>query len=76
MIVEELCKGLDAERTARAEALFKTEVIEGRIQFRLRLNGENWQMPSTIEATEPEDARQLLNRAGGPLEKKSVRSCL
>lgn len=69
LIVEELRKGLDAERTARAEALFKTEVIEGRIQFRLRLDGENWRMPSTIETTEPEDARQLLNRAGGPLEK-------
>lgn len=69
LIVEELRKGLDAERNARAEALFKAEVAAGHIQFRLRLDGRNWRMPSVIETTEPENARQLLNRAGGPLEK-------
>lgn len=69
LIVEELRKGLDAERNARAEALFKAEVAAGRIQFRLRLDGRNWRMPFSIETTEPENARQLLNRAGGPLEK-------
>jgi type III restriction enzyme len=69
LIIEELRKGLDAERNARAEALFKAEVAAGRIQFRLRLDGRNWQMPFSIETTEPENARQLLNRAGGPLEK-------
>jgi type III restriction enzyme len=69
LIVEELRKGLDAARTVSAEALFKAEVAAGRIQFRLRLDGRNWRMPATIETTEPENARQLLNRAGGPLEK-------
>lgn len=69
LIVEELRNGLDAERNARAEALFKAEVARGRIQFRLRLDGGNWRMPFTIETTEPEDARQLLNRTGGSLEK-------
>lgn len=69
LIVEELRKGLDAARNARAEALFKAEVAAGRIQFRLRLDGRNWRMPFSIETTEPENARQLLNRAGGPLEK-------
>lgn len=69
LIVEEMRKGLDAERNARAEALFKAEVKSGRIQFRLRLDGRNWRMPFSIETTEPENARQLLNRAGGPLEK-------
>lgn len=69
LIVEELRKGLEAARNARAEALFKTEVAAGRIQFRLRLDGRNWRMPFSIETTEPENARQLLNRAGGPLEK-------
>jgi type III restriction enzyme len=68
-IVEELRKGLDAARNTRAEALFKMEVAAGRIQFRLRLDGRNWRMPFSIETTEPENARQLLNRAGGPLEK-------
>lgn len=69
LIVEELRKGLDAARNTRAEALFKAEVAAGRIQFRLRLDGRNWRMPFSIETTEPENARQLLNRAGGPLEK-------
>lgn len=69
LIVEELRKGLDAARNGRAEALFKTEVEAGSIQFRLRLDGRNWRMPFSIETTEPENARQLLNRAGGPLEK-------
>jgi type III restriction enzyme len=69
LIVEELRKGLDVERTARAEALFKSEVAAGRIQFRLRLDGRNWRMPFTVETTEPDTARQLLSRTGGPLEK-------
>ena len=69
LIVEELRKGLEAARNARAEALFKAEVAAGRIQFRLRLDGRNWRMPFSIETMEPENARQLLNRAGGPLEK-------
>lgn len=69
LIVEELRKGLDAERNARAEALFKTKVAAGHIQFRLRLDARNWRMPFGIETTEPENARQLLDRAGGPLEK-------
>jgi len=69
LIIEELRKGLDAERDARSEAMFKAEVLAGRIQFRLRLDGRNWRMPFSIETTEPENARQLLNRSGGPLEK-------
>lgn len=69
LIVEELRKGLEAERNARAEARFKAEVAAGNIQFRLRLDGRNWRMPMTIETTEPEDGRQLVNRAGGPLER-------
>jgi type III restriction enzyme len=69
LIVEEMRKGLDAERTARAEAMFKAEVTAGRIQFRLRLDGRNWRMPFTIDTTEPENARQLLSNTGGPLEK-------
>ena len=69
LIIEELRKGLDSERDARAEALFKTEVATGRIQFRLRLDGRNWQMPFSMETLEPENARQLLSKTGGPLGK-------
>lgn len=69
LIVDELRKGLDAERTARAEVLFKAEVEAGRIQFRLRMDGQNWLMPDIIETTEPLGADQLLSNAGGPLER-------
>jgi type III restriction enzyme len=69
LIIEELRKGLDTERTARAEALFKADVEAGRIQFRLRLDGKNWRMPFTMETTEPDTARQLVGKSGGPLER-------
>ncbi|WP_018698729.1 DEAD/DEAH box helicase [Amorphus coralli] len=69
LIIEELRKGLDAARHARAEALFKAEVDAGRIQFRLRLDGRNWRMPFNVETTEPVNSRQLVSKTGGPLEK-------
>lgn len=69
IIVEELRKGLDDARNARAERLFKAEVEAGRFQFRLRLDGNNWRMPFGVESAAPENARQLINRAGGALEK-------
>lgn len=69
LIVDELRKGLDAARNDFAEAYFKCEVEAGRIQFRLRLDGRNWRMPFSIETNEADNARQLLSRTGGPLEK-------
>ena len=69
LVIEEMRKGLDEERDTRAEALFKNAVTAGRIQFRLRLDGRNWRMPSQIDTTEPRNARQLVNSNGGPLEK-------
>ncbi|WP_211369252.1 DEAD/DEAH box helicase [Roseospira navarrensis] len=69
LIVEELRRGLDAERTARAERLFKDEVAAGRIQFRLRLDGRNWRMPFEMETMQPEGADQLPGKDGAPLKK-------
>ena len=69
LIIEEVRKGLDAARHARAEALFKAEVAAGRVQFRLRLDGRNWRMPFGIETFEPENGVQLPSRAGTPLDK-------
>lgn len=69
LIVEELRKGLDKERHDRAEKLFKAEVTAGRIQFRLRLDGQNWRMPFAIETGEPENARKLVGKDGGPLKR-------
>ncbi len=72
LIIEELRRGLDTERTARAEALFKADVAGGRIQFRLRLDGKNWCMPFAIETTEADTARQLVGQTGGAAPTKSV----
>lgn len=69
LIIEELRKGLDKERASRAETLFREHVAKGTIQFRLRLDGRNWKMPLTIETSEPDGARTLAGKDGGPLEK-------
>jgi type III restriction enzyme len=69
LIVDTLRAGLDAERSKRAEALFKAGVVAGRIQFRLRLDGRNWQMPFEIETMQPEGATQLPSRDGSTLTK-------
>src|SRR5947199_5349361 len=60
VILEELRRGLNNERDVRAEALFRTGVANGTIQFRLRLDGRNWRMPFTVETTLPMTARPLL----------------
>ena len=69
LIGVELRNGLDAERATRAESIFKADVKAGRIQFRLRLDGKNWRMPAMVETMEPDTARQLLGKSGGPLER-------
>lgn len=68
-IVEELRRGLDRERDARAEALFKREVTAGHIQFRLRLDGRNWRMPFETLTVLDETARKLRNKSDDPLER-------
>lgn len=69
LVVEELRKWLEEQRGAKGEALFRTEVTAGRIQFRLRVDGNNWRMPFEAETYEPESGRQLLGKNGGPLER-------
>jgi type III restriction enzyme len=69
LIVEELRTWLEEQRSVQAEALFRKEVAAGRIQFRLRADGGNWELPVTAETFEFEGADQLVGRDGGPLEK-------
>lgn len=59
LIVETLRSWLDEVRSAKAEALFRAEVAAGRIQFRLRTDGLNWEMPFAAETFEPEGAEKL-----------------
>lgn len=69
LIVEELRKGLDRDRSQRAEALFKAAVASGHIQFRLRMDGKNWRMPFTVETTEPENGRKLAGKDGNMVKR-------
>ena len=69
LITEELRRGLAAARDRQARAHFRDEVLAGRIQFRLRLDGRDWRMPFEIDTTEPIDARQLVGTTGAALEK-------
>lgn len=69
LIIDETRKALDAERNRRAEAYFKQSVADGRIQFRLRIDGRNWIMPFDMDTSEPEGAPQVLSNSGTALEK-------
>ena len=69
LIVEEARRALDTERNVRAEVYFKQAVDDGRIQFRLRVDGRNWIMPFEMDTSEPEGAPQVLSKSGGALEK-------
>ena len=69
LITEELRRGLADERDRKAEEHFRKEVIEGRIQFRLRLDGRDWSMPFHVDTTEPENAPQLVGKTGAALER-------
>lgn len=50
-------------------ALFRARVADGTIQFRLRVDGRNWQMPKEVETTLPATAVPLLNAMHAPLER-------
>ena len=68
LIIDTLRKALDAERSRRAEALFRLDVKGGRIQFRLRLDGRNWKMPRHTTTMEPAGARVLAGMDGNPVK--------
>ncbi len=68
-ILEELRKWLQQERDSLAEDLFIGDVAASRIQFRLRADRELWKMPSEVETSRLEKARQLARNSGGYTEK-------
>lgn len=64
LLVEELRKGLNKKRNELAEDFFRREVVAGRIQFRLRLDGRDWRMPFHTHTSESERAPVLpVNRS-------------
>lgn len=69
VIIDTLRLALLKDRDLRAEALFRHDVKAGRIQFRLRLDGNNWQMPDHIATNEAANSPHLTGANGGPLER-------
>lgn len=68
-IIEAMRRALDDARNVQAEALFKSVVQAGRIQFRLRLDGTNWRMPHSVLTSLPEGARLLAGSDGASVGK-------
>ena len=67
-ILEELRKWLQQERDTLAEHLFMADVVDSRIQFRLRAESKLWRMPKEIDTNLPERSRQLALDSGGCTE--------
>ena len=69
VIIDTLRLALTNERDTRAEALFRDDLTAGRIQFRLRLDGNNWPMPDHVLSDEPNGSPHLTGADGGPLQR-------
>lgn len=69
VIINALRLALTKERDERAETLFGAEVNSGRIQFRLRLDGQDWPMPAHVSSTEPTASPHLTGADGGALQR-------
>ncbi len=68
-LIETLRTGLEAERDRLAEEVFKRLVAEGRIEFRLRADLGDYELPMEIQLA-VEDKPQPLGRGDGhPVEK-------
>lgn len=69
VIIDRLRVALTKERDARSEALFRAAVKTGDIQFRLRVDGNNWQMPDHMLTMEPVNSPHLTGADGGALNR-------
>jgi type III restriction enzyme len=67
LVIERLRVNLNAERDHLAERIFREGLDNGTIQFRLRADGNNWQMPHTELTNQPNGAIQLLNNLMQPI---------
>lgn len=69
LILEELRKYLMTQRDKLAEVYFFDEVAAARIQFRLRTDAHNWQMPMTMDTSHPLNAPKLSRKSGDTVER-------
>lgn len=70
-ILEELRQWLQQQRDILAEKQFMADVLDERIQFRLRADRTLWNVPKEIETHRPKNAHQLRGNSG-ELTEKSV----
>ena len=72
-LYEALRKWLFEQRDSKAEALFKSAVKDGKIQFYLRADKDigkvNWRMPMQSASHQPENAAKLTSSKGEPLQR-------
>lgn len=68
-LIDQLRKELIAERERQAPALFRAALESGGIQFAVRGDAHDWQMPDELWTTHGDDAAQLTAAGGGPLER-------
>lgn len=71
-LLEELREFLIDERDRLAEAHFMAKVAEEHVQFRLRTDRHNWQMPKEMETDRPQSAPPLVRSSDNALTEKSV----
>jgi type III restriction enzyme len=68
-LIEELRRFLLEESDHLAEAVFCDLIGEGRIQFSLRADGNNWRLPSSLATAHDAAARQLIRSDGLPVQR-------
>jgi len=68
-VIDELRKGLDTELDRMAETIFKNLVKSGAVQFRLRTDAVNWEIPSAIPMVQPARPKLLFRPDGKPVQK-------
>ena len=69
LLVEQLRADLEARRDTLAEAVFAERVRSGRIEFRLRADRLDYEIPESLMVDFPERPRTLARPDGRPVEK-------
>lgn len=69
LLVEQLRTDLEARRDALAEAVFAQHVRAGRIEFRLRSDRVDYELPEALSVELPERPRPLVREDGRPVER-------
>lgn len=69
VLVDALRQELKKEQDKRAEVYFRKAVKDGVIQFKLRADGKNWKMPKEIVTSEANQAYQIVDQQGQPMQR-------